>query len=495
MPMEAEKNVLNFWSKSAKGYKEGVEKELSDKNVNDKWVKKILDNAPAKKKLRILDIGTGPGFFTINFAKLGHNVTGVDVTREMVMAAKQNAKEQGVECDFRVMNANDLQFPDDTFDLVINRNVTWTIPDVPECYKEWKRVLSPGGRLIVFDGNYYANQFDPEKAKMLRSMMRKHLTEGGEPYTEHFDFHTRDSFWLTRPMVGTPRPEWDRNILFKLGYVNIHTEENLFHSDYEGDAISPMFMICAEKLSRKDEDECTLNEYYDGISPCVSARAKTMLENGKAAEYARAVSGSLPAGASVLDIGCGSGVATIALAEMGFHATGLDRSEAMIEMAEITAGERNSDAAFLNEDACNLKADDSYDAVLLRNVLWCSYEPERILSKAVKALKTGGRIVITDGNWLYNINQWEIEGRPFRMCVKRDLGFGGNDVINNSMNRLPLNIEARPEWDTDTLGKLGLKVEICEEFADPMVTDDIAGPLGRGFRIVAVKQRVESGCQ
>ena len=106
MAKEAGKSTLKFWGESARGYKEGVKKELENKNISDKWIKKILENAPDKDKMRILDIGCGPGFFTINLSKLGHDVTGIDISREMVMVAKENAEEQGLTCDFKVMNAS-----------------------------------------------------------------------------------------------------------------------------------------------------------------------------------------------------------------------------------------------------------------------------------------------------------------------------------------------------------------------------------------------------
>ena len=93
MPMEAGKSTLKFWGESARGYKEGVRKELNSKQASDKWIMKILENAPNKEKLKILDIGCGPGFFTINLTKLGHDVIGIDLSKEIVDVASQNAHE------------------------------------------------------------------------------------------------------------------------------------------------------------------------------------------------------------------------------------------------------------------------------------------------------------------------------------------------------------------------------------------------------------------
>ena len=67
-------------------------------------------------------------------ARAGHQVVGCDLTPEMVVGAKQLAREEKVSCRFRVMDAEELDFPDETFDLVISRNLTWTLPDAARAY-------------------------------------------------------------------------------------------------------------------------------------------------------------------------------------------------------------------------------------------------------------------------------------------------------------------------------------------------------------------------
>jgi ubiquinone/menaquinone biosynthesis C-methylase UbiE len=491
MAKEAGKSTLKFWGESARGYKEGVKKELENKNISDKWIKKILENAPDKDKMRILDIGCGPGFFTINLSKLGHDVTGIDISSEMVTVAKENAEEQGLTCDFKVMNANTLEFPDNTFDLIINRVVTWTLPDLYECYREWRRVLAPNGRIIVFDANHYANIFDEERANEMRLMMRQHILDGKEPFTDHFDFHVRWNYWGDCPMIGTPRPKWDRNMLYKLCFVDIYTEENLF-GDTKGSGTSePMFMIRAEKPSQEEENEFIVNEYWNAIAGCVSARAVQMLSNGLAEKYADAIASKIPAGSKVLDMGTGSGVVAIALAKKGYKVTGLDRAYAMIDMAKLTAQEQKADVEFLEADAeCTGLDDCSFDAIVLRNVVWNSFHPDNILKEAERLLKKGGSIIITDGNWQTDIGSWENanpNSEVFPNFKKRDLGLGAYDVINVYYSKLPLNSEARPEWDNRNLKSDGLSVEVCEKFDDPMITEDIKPILKSGFIVVAKK--------
>ena len=75
----------------------------------------------------------------------------------MIHLATVFAEQEKFDAQFLVMDAQNLAFADASFDIVIARNVTWTLPDVPRAYREWLRVLKKGGNLINIDGNYGAS--------------------------------------------------------------------------------------------------------------------------------------------------------------------------------------------------------------------------------------------------------------------------------------------------------------------------------------------------
>ena len=81
-------------------------------------------------------------------------MTAVDYTPAMLEEAKRNAGAYRDSIHFLQMDAQKLTFADETFDVVISRNLTWTLPDPEKAYKEWFRVLRPGGVLLNFDANY-----------------------------------------------------------------------------------------------------------------------------------------------------------------------------------------------------------------------------------------------------------------------------------------------------------------------------------------------------
>ncbi|MCQ2070289.1 MAG: methyltransferase domain-containing protein, partial [archaeon] len=162
-----------------------------------------------------------------------------------------------------------------------------------------------------------------------------------------------------------------------------------------------------------------------------------------------------------------------------------------VEMAKLTAEETGAEVKFAVADAqclpCN---DETYDVVVLRNVVWNTYHPQRVLCEAARVLKKGGTLIMSDGNWQADIAAWESENEDrstFPNYRKRDLGLGAFEIINEYYGKLPLNKVARPAWDMDAVAKASLKVEKCEQFTDPMLTDELKPTLKPGFLLIARK--------
>ncbi len=137
----------------------GTEKAELHSALAGSWMTELKKHLPEKKNLRILDVGCGTGFFTILLAKEGHQVTGIDLTPDMITHAKELAEEEKADCRFVVMDAENPDFPDEEFDVIVSRNLTWTLPDAEHAYQEWFRVLKPGGVMINLDANYGAADF------------------------------------------------------------------------------------------------------------------------------------------------------------------------------------------------------------------------------------------------------------------------------------------------------------------------------------------------
>ncbi len=481
--MDADEITIDYWTRSVKGYKRHIQESFQNDEEN-LWLDFITSYAPKKNRLKVLDIGTGPGFFTIILNKAGHDCIGIDATAAMVDAARENAEQQKVKAEFHLMNADNLDFPDNTFDLVVNRNVTWTLPDLEECYKEWRRVLAPDGIVLVIDANYYCNQFDDKKMQDYLCLMRQDIIEGRFHDDDRDDFHIRAEYWETRPMAGTERPKWDANVLRKLRYVDIVAENDIpvlnkpnFKNTYQ---LTQYFVISARKPSSKEFDRVFLDEYWGGISGCMSAHSAMALQNGAAEAFVDSL--NLPSGSRVLDVGCGGGAVTEALCRAGFFATGIDSNDLVLNLARFNMGT----GEVVKGDACSLDFDDgSSDAIVMRNVVWCLHEPKKAYEEAFRVLRDGGMLIVVDGQWKKELASISPESIP--MYVRRDLGFGGTSLTEDIMKRLPMSFADRPRWDESILKGMGMELETLP-FKDPMLPPDVDSLSDKGFIIRARKR-------
>jgi len=98
---------------------------------------------------RLLEIGCGIGVDSIQLAKRGYQVTAVDLTETALAVARQFAAHRGVAIDFRLGNAERLDFPDESFDAVYSFGVLHHTPDIERSVAEVHRVLRPGGTAYV----------------------------------------------------------------------------------------------------------------------------------------------------------------------------------------------------------------------------------------------------------------------------------------------------------------------------------------------------------
>jgi ubiquinone/menaquinone biosynthesis C-methylase UbiE len=99
--------------------------------------------------LSVLEVGCGLGTDGAQFAKAGAKYTGVDLTDAAVNLAKQRFDLFQLPGTFRIADAEHLDFPDNSFDIVYSHGVLHHTPDTTAAVREIHRVLRPGGKAIV----------------------------------------------------------------------------------------------------------------------------------------------------------------------------------------------------------------------------------------------------------------------------------------------------------------------------------------------------------
>ena len=138
---------------------------------------------------------------------------------------------------------------------------------------------------------------------------------------------------------------------------------------------------------------------------------------------------------NVLDVGSGTGIIAMYLAELGYSVTAVDFSEGMMDVARKKALAKGANIRFMEMDVENLSfEDETFDCITARCVLWTMSHPEKAVKEWARVVKPGGRVVIIDGKWItkgllprisafnYHIYRFIKYGKnPFTYDYKKDV--------------------------------------------------------------------------
>ncbi|WP_339267231.1 class I SAM-dependent methyltransferase [Paenibacillus sp. FSL W8-0187] len=240
----------DYWDKGAAVYDEIVDTEFATDSY-DQWKAILNHQLSGKQNLKILDVGTGPGFFGVLLSWMGHEVTAIDSSSEMVARANKNAKKHN--CNFKVIETDIIDYKtEERYDIIISRNVTWFLYNPVAAYQNWHGMLNDGGQVMIFDANWNLFLSNPQEAELFRKAKEEAIDQGYLPYREEKDIEEGDQLALTLPLTYVRRPGWDAEMLRYIGFAKIQVHEG-FDADFyrAGEKIlnrhRPMFAIVAEK--------------------------------------------------------------------------------------------------------------------------------------------------------------------------------------------------------------------------------------------------------
>lgn len=149
--------IRHHWDWRASTFDDATEHGLASEEQRKAWLD-LLSRLAGRAPRRVLDVGCGTGFLAFRFAELGHTVTGIDLSPQMIERARRKAEQEGRQIDFRVCDAAALDSADGTYDLVVARHVIWNLPSPERGVAEWLRVLRPEGRLVLIEGKWADNE-------------------------------------------------------------------------------------------------------------------------------------------------------------------------------------------------------------------------------------------------------------------------------------------------------------------------------------------------
>jgi ubiquinone/menaquinone biosynthesis C-methylase UbiE len=190
--------VMSFFDKQANSYDAWYHVPMGE-FIDEVETRLAFSMFKAEKGMKVLDVGCGTGNFSVKLAQEGCQITGIDISEEMLKIAREKAsKNHDLSMEFKLMDVNQLDFDDATFDAVFSMTAFEFIKEPAHGYAEMFRVLKPGGQLLIGvirkDSNWGEYYIEKAKSKpdsvfyfanmqsleQMKALDRDNLVESGE---------------------------------------------------------------------------------------------------------------------------------------------------------------------------------------------------------------------------------------------------------------------------------------------------------------------------
>lgn len=215
MELDAVKErVAGYWDRWADGYDLQYAHGLKGEAEKEAWME-LLDRELESCR-EVLDVGTGTGFLAHLAACCGKNCVGVDIAEEMLGIARRRAMKPAGNPVFLKGDAEQLPFPDGSFDAVMNRHLLWTLPHPERALQEWHRVLKPGGKVLIINAAWSTFGWQNKALSFLGNLLIA-VQERKNPWSDNYEKMVGEQM----PLLTAVRPEQIAGLLGETGFHSI----------------------------------------------------------------------------------------------------------------------------------------------------------------------------------------------------------------------------------------------------------------------------------
>jgi len=155
--MKAAPNTANAMAEHWNGRAHRFNGAASHIRRGEDW-KRVLSRALGGGARDAVDLGCGTGACALLLSELGHRVTAVDGSEGMLSYARQDAASRGLDVAFIHSAMDDVALSEESADIVTLRNVLWTLENPLGALFLARRILRPGGTLLVSDGLWFLHR-------------------------------------------------------------------------------------------------------------------------------------------------------------------------------------------------------------------------------------------------------------------------------------------------------------------------------------------------
>lgn len=209
--------VAHKWDLASETFDTHVGHGIQTQKERDAW-KRAFRKVFPDKRLKILDVGCGTGELSLLFAEMGHEVSGIDISIQMLKTAKAKAEACGANITFGEGDAENPPFDTSSFDIVFSRHLLWTLPNPKTAVKNWNRVLWKNGKVVIIDGVWDSGTLGSRVRRNAGALLTL-LLERKDSRKGHSDYS--DELKARLPHSGGAPLEKVKEYLLNSGFENI----------------------------------------------------------------------------------------------------------------------------------------------------------------------------------------------------------------------------------------------------------------------------------
>ncbi len=215
--------IRDFWSERAATFDESVGHEIFSEEERKGWQRLIRKHLGDGTGRAALDLACGTAVISHLMNDVGFKVTGLDWSDAMLGQARAKAEKRGTDIRFVSGDAENTMEPKNSYDVITNRHLVWTLVDPSAAFAEWLSVLKPGGKVLILDGNM-------GKETWVKGLQKFWSRITGKPAPSHMSpaMAARHQNIRSRVYFSDAMPaEAVVDLLTKAGFVNIVVDRKL----------------------------------------------------------------------------------------------------------------------------------------------------------------------------------------------------------------------------------------------------------------------------